>query len=68
MARRRSRRTPETPKPHPNARWARDFLKPTKEDLERERLRKENTMLREKLDLANDLVVEARLRVRSGRR
>lgn len=67
MARRRRRRRPKT-QPHPNAWWARDFLKPTEEDLERERLRNENAVLREKLALANSLMVETRLRVRPGRR
>ena len=59
---RRRRRKPRTRE------WARDFLKPTEYELETERLRDENVMLREKPAAANDLVVEARLRVTSGRR
>ena len=61
--RRRRNRRPQL-KPQP---WARDFLKPTEADLERERLRREVGELRKKLDAANDLVVEARLRMKGGR-
>ena len=61
--RRRKPKTQQRAQPKPQW-WACDFLKPTEEDLERERLRNENGMLREKLAAANDLVVEARLRPR----
>ncbi len=66
MARRR--RKPKTQKKDQPERqwWAPYFLLP--DDPEHERLRKENAMLRENPALANSLVVEARLRVRPGRR
>ena len=50
--RRRNRR--RQPKPQP---WAQHFLAETEDDPEKRELR-------EKLDLANELLVEARLRVR----